>query len=139
MNTPLDGYALCAVILFFKMFSISLFQGYHRIGKGKFKNPEDAAFSGKAPVAEELPQVQRAARAWANDVENIPIFLALGLAYVLLGAPHAAAWLFFVFTAARVAHTVCYLAAWQPWRTLAYAVGIGCTIGVCVGILGKLL
>ena len=139
MDTPLDWYALCAVVLFFKMFSISLFQGYHRIGQGKFRNPEDAAFSGKAPVAEELPQVQRAARAWANDVENIPIFLALGLAYVLLGAPQAAAWLFSVFTVARVVHTVCYLAAWQPWRTLAYAVGIGCTIGVCVGILGKLL
>ena len=139
MNTPLEWYALSAVILFAKMLAISLFQGYHRIGKGHFRNPEDAAFSRRQPAAEELPQVQRAARAWSNDLENIPIFLLLGIAYVMLGAPAASApWLFGIFVAARIAHTVSYLAALQPWRTLAYSIGMGCTIGLCVGIVGVL-
>lgn len=139
METPLHWYALSAVLLFAKMLAISLFQGYHRIGKGQFKNPEDAAFAGRTPIAEELPQVQRAQRAWANDLENIPIFLLLGVAYVLLGAsPTAAPWLFGLFVGARVVHTVCYLGGLQPWRSLAYGVGLACTIGLCVHILRAL-
>ncbi|WP_207766115.1 MAPEG family protein [Solimonas fluminis] len=138
-SSPLHWYALSAVLLFLKMFAISLYQGWHRISRQQFKTPEDAAFVGRPAAAEELPQVQRAARAWANDLENIPVFLALGIAYVQLGLSAAAApWLFGVFVAARVAHTLCYLAGLQPWRTLSYAVGIGATLGMGAMILGAL-
>lgn len=140
METPLHWYALSAVLLFFKMFGISLFQGWFRISRQQFKTPEDAAFVGKPPAAEELPQVQRAAKAWANDLENIPIFLLLGIAYVQLGlSATAAPWLFGVFVVARYVHTLCYLAGLQPWRTIAYAVGIGCTLWISVMILGAVL
>lgn len=140
METPLHWYALSAVLLFFKMFGISLYQGWHRISRKQFKTPEDAAFAGSAPAAEELPQVQRAAKAWANDLENIPIFLLLGVAYVQLGlSASAAPWLFGLFVAARYAHTLCYLAGLQPWRTIAYSVGIGCTLWISVMILGSVL
>ncbi|WP_205527325.1 MAPEG family protein [Solimonas sp. K1W22B-7] len=140
METPLHWYALSAVVLFLKMFGISLYQGYCRIGRQQFKNPEDAAFVHRAPATEELPQVQRAARAWLNDVENIPIFLALGIAYVQLGLSAAAApWLFGLFTLARIAHTLCYLAGLQPWRTVAYSVGIGSTLWMSAMILGAVL
>ena len=54
-------YAVASVLLFFKMFAISAYQGFHRIGKATFKTPEDAAFVGRQPAEEELPQVQRAA------------------------------------------------------------------------------
>jgi uncharacterized MAPEG superfamily protein len=135
-HPPLYWYALCAVVLFGKMLVLSLFQGYYRIGKGKFKNPEDARVTGREPVDEELPQVQRAARAWLNDLENIPIFLALGIAYVQLGcAPQLAPWLFGGFTLARILHSLCYLLGLQPWRTLAYVGGIVATAWLCVEIL----
>ncbi|SOB77822.1 hypothetical protein SAMN04488490_3652 [Marinobacter sp. LV10R510-11A] len=40
-------YAVASVLLFFKMFTISAYQGFHRIGKVTFKTPEDAAFVGR--------------------------------------------------------------------------------------------
>lgn len=140
MDDAVYWYAMAAVLLFFKMLAIAVYQGFYRIGKMTFKNPEDAAFVGRESAQEELPQVQRAAQAWSNDIENIPIFLALGVAYVwVAAAPGLAAWLFMAFTAARYIHTVCYLASLQPWRTVAYAIGVVCMLVMCVLILATLL
>lgn len=139
MSEPVYWYAVTAVLLFLKMFAVSAYQGYHRIGKMTFKTPEDAAFVGKTPASEELPQVQRAARVWLNDLENIPIFLALGVAYVWVEAsPAAAGWLFLTFTVARYLHTLFFLCGLQPWRTAAYAVGVLCLFGMCVQIIAAL-
>jgi glutathione S-transferase len=91
MDTPLDWFALCCVLLFAKMFAISLVQGWHRIGRQRFVNPEDAGFVGRTPATEELPQVERAARAWRNDLENITPFFALGMVYLMTGASPDAA------------------------------------------------
>ncbi|PTU00141.1 hypothetical protein DBR45_24265 [Pseudomonas sp. HMWF031] len=47
-------------------------------------------------------------------------------------------WLFCLFTDARVLHTLTYLAHWQPWRTIAYAVGVSCLMelaGMIVSVL----
>ena len=139
METPLDWFALCSVLLFAKMFAISLVQGWHRIGRRRFVNPEDAGFVGAAPATEELEAVSRAARAWRNDLENITPFFALGIVYVMTGASPAAAMpLFLTFTIARTVHTVCYLAQWQPWRTIAYAAGIVCLFWMGVNVLRTL-
>lgn len=136
MDEAVYWYAVAAVLLFLKMFAVSAYQGFHRIGKLTFKTPEDAAFVGREAAPEELPQVQRAAQSWLNDLENIPIFLALGVAYVWVDAsPGAAAWLFLTFTGARYLHTIFYLAGIQPWRTVAYGVGVVCLFGMCVQIL----
>ncbi|WP_447556062.1 MAPEG family protein [Vreelandella sp. EE22] len=136
MDEPVYWYALAAVLLFVKMWATSLYQGYQRISKMTFKTPEDARMAGKEPAQEELPQVQKAGKAWSNDLENIPIFLGLGVAYVLVGASSGlAVWLFMIFTLARYCHTLCYLAALQPWRTISYAVGVVCMIIMCVQIV----
>ena len=83
-----------------------------------------------------MPQVQRAARAWLNDLENIPIFLALGVAYVWVdAAPGMAVWLLLVFTTACYLHTLFYLCGIQPWRTVAYAVGVVCMFTTSIQIL----
>lgn len=136
MEEPVYWYAVAAVLLFAKMWAISLYQGYHRISKRTFKNPEDARLAGKTPAQEELPQVQKAGKAWSNDLENIPIFLGLGVAYVLVEASSGlAVWLFMTFTLARYCHTLCYLAGLQPWRTISYGIGLLCMIFMCVQIL----
>ncbi len=136
MNQALYWYAVATVLLFLKMFALSAYQGFHRIGKMTFKTAEDAAFVGREAAKEELPQVQRAARAWLNDLENIPIFLGLGVAYILVGASSGmAAWLFLVFTAARYLHTLFYLGGIQPWRTVAYAVGVVSMFIISIQIL----
>lgn len=128
---PLKIYAVCCVVLFLKMFAIALVQGT-RMKTGAFVNPEDAKFfTGKEPVAQEIPIVQRGANAFRNDLENIPIFLFLGLTYVLTDCWAMGALYYFpLFTAARIGHTLFYLNAIQPWRTVAYAVGI--TVSMCL-------
>ncbi len=141
MENSLDWYSLSVVLLFLKMFSLSAYQGFYRLSRGIFTNPEDAQCYSKLPKQEEeLPQVVRGAKAWQNDLENIPIFFGLGIAYVLIGAsPQAASWLFSIFTIARFFHTLTYLLGLQPWRTIAYAVGILCLMGmswnICVVLL----
>ncbi|WP_122765386.1 MAPEG family protein [Pseudomonas viridiflava] len=131
MNDLLRVYALCVLVLCLKMFAVSCYQGYFRIRGLAFTNAEDAAFFKRARHSIELPPVGRASRAWANDLENIPMFFVLGGLCVALEAPAvASAWLFGGFTLARLAHTVTYLAGWQPWRTLAYGVGVICLLGL---------
>ncbi|MCY1464413.1 MAPEG family protein [compost metagenome] len=74
----------------------------------------------------------RAARVWANDLDNIPAFFALcGLAIALDAPTMLSAWLSIVFTLARVLHTLAYLAGVQPWRTVCYGIGVLVLVGFC--------
>lgn len=125
MDTVVFWYALATVVLFFKMAAISVYQGQQRFKFRSYQAPEDARAVGVAPASEELPQVRRAARAWLNDLENIPAFWALGWVYIVVDAsPAAAPWLFMIFTTARIVHTCCHISALQPWRALAFFVGL---------------
>lgn len=140
MSILLPAYALCVVILFLKMLGISCYQGYYRISRRTFQNAEDARFVGRQASAEELPQVVRAAKAWGNDLENIPLFFVLGGLCVALDTAASASVAFFcLFTAARVIHTLCYLNQWQPWRTLAYAIALACLLGMAAMVAVRAL
>lgn len=131
MNSLLSIYALCVVALFVKMLAISCYQGFYRISRLTFKHPEDAGFVGRPASPEELPQVLRAAEAWANDLENIPLFFVLGALCLVFNPPFMlTAGLMVLFTVARMVHTLTFLARWQPWRTIAYAVAITCLLGL---------
>lgn len=136
MNGLLQLYSLCVLALFLKMLAISCYQGYFRLRYKAFANAEDATFLGIAARAQELPQVRRGARAWANDLENIPPFFVLGaLAVVWQTAFWASATAFCVFTLARILHTAMYLGGWQPWRSIAYGVALACLL-VLVALIG---
>ena len=131
MSDLLQVYALCVLALCLKMFAISCYQGFFRLKLKAFTNLEDARFFDRATHAQELPQVVRAAKAWRNDLENIPLFFVLGgLCVALETSLDTTPWLFGIFTVARVVHTVAYLMGWQPWRTLAYGVGVVCLFGM---------
>lgn len=134
--TEYQFYALITVILFFKMFAISAVQAFARVSTKTFVTPEDARFFG-APIApDELPVVKRAAMAWRNDLENIPIFLFLAMIYVRLGSSPGGAYLYFsVFTAARILHTVAYLNSLQPWRTIFFSLGVFVCFALSIQIL----
>ena len=135
MTSALSVYAICVVALFLKMFAVSCYQGIFRMRFRAFTNIEDAAVFNRVVREKELAQVTRAARAWANDLESIPAFFALGGVAVAMSA-HASttALLSVVFTVARVLHTLAYLNGVQPWRTVFYGVGILCLLGFCVMI-----
>ncbi|MBV4508374.1 MAPEG family protein [Pseudomonas sp. BW13M1] len=139
MSAALAVYACCVVVLCFKMLAISCYQGYFRLRFLAFTNSEDAAVFKRSACPAELPQVMRAMQAWRNDLENIPMFLALGGLAVVLEAPAVmTAWLSGVFTVARVSHTVTYLAGIQPWRTVSYGVGLLCLIGLAALVIDSL-
>lgn len=139
MSSALQAYALCVVVLFLKTFLVSCYQGYHRLRFVAFTNPEDAAVFRRIAQAAERPQVIRAAKVWANDLENIPMFFALGgLAVALEAATLPVLWLSVVFTVARVLHTLAYLRGLQPWRTLFYGIGVICLLGFCSLITARI-
>jgi uncharacterized MAPEG superfamily protein len=122
--TLLKMYTITAIILTFKMVAISLAQGRARVAAGVFVNAEDAATFSGTTAAEEAPAVQRAARAWRNDLENIPIFLILAWIYVAAGLSLTAFVIYcLVFMVCRIVHTICYLNSIQPLRTISFTVG----------------
>jgi uncharacterized MAPEG superfamily protein len=117
-------YALTTIVLAVKMTLIGVVQGRARTSAGVFLNPEDAKMFGGKEVPEEPEMVQRASRAWRNDLENIPIFLILAWIYVAAGLSAGAFVIYcLVFMAARIIHTICYINSLQPWRTAAFTVG----------------
>lgn len=139
MTSLVHLFALCVLVLFIKMLAISCYQGFFRLRHRAFSNPEDAGFFQRPAIAQELAPVSRAAKAWANDLENIPLFFVLGGLCLALDTNAAAtACLFGLFTVARVLHTLLYLGRRQPWRTLAYGVGLACLLGLA-GLIGAAL
>lgn len=137
--TPVQIWSLCAVALFFKMLAIAMFQGQQRMKHKVFTKPEDAkAYGNGQAQTEELPSVERAQRALRNDLENIPIFLFLGLAYIQLGCWSTGALIYMpLFVLARIGHTIFYLRPTQPHRTLSYSVGTLCMLVMCGHIVAQ--
>jgi glutathione S-transferase len=130
-------YALTAIVLTFKMIAVSLAQGRGRVSTQIFTNPEDAQLFGGKLEATEAAAVQRASSAWRNDLENIPIFLILAWIYVAAGVLSTGAFEIYcvVFVVARVLHTVFYLNAVQPWRTIAFTVGVAAMLALMIHLL----
>lgn len=132
----LPAFAIALIALFAKTTATSALQVVSRLRAGTFLLPEDAALMRTRPVAAEAAFVQRCANVWRNDTENLPLFLALALTYVLLGA--SAEWaqiLFGAYVAIRYAHTVIYLRGLQPWRALLYLTGMAVCWVIGVRIL----
>lgn len=142
-NPAFRLYAICCVILGVKMLASAVYTGTQRQKFGGFINPEDAkTFGGlgAAAQAEEAPEVAHALRIQRNDLENIPLFFAIGLIYVLSGASSTGALILCgVFTAARVAHTVVYLRRLQPARAICFVTGALCTLVMMFRIVMNVL
>jgi uncharacterized membrane protein YecN with MAPEG domain len=135
-NPAFHTYAVCASILAIKMLITGNYTSIVRMRTKGFVNAEDAkAFGGKADPVEH-PDVAHALRIQRNDGENIPMFWAIGLVFVLSGASAAAAWWYcWTFTIARLVHWVAYLNHLQPWRAICYFAGYLCIIGMAVQII----
>ncbi|XP_062514989.1 microsomal glutathione S-transferase 1-like [Corticium candelabrum] len=65
--------------------------------------------------------VQRVRRLHLNDMENIPVFVILSFFYVLTRPSlTVAVWHFRFYLVGRVLHSIVYLLALQPHRTIFY-------------------
>lgn len=121
----LPSFAIALVTLFAKTTLTSVLQVASRLRAGVFPIPEDARLMRKQPADAESPFVRRCAHVWRNDNENLPLFFALGLAYVLLGAPASSAQLLFgAYVVLRYLHSLVFLCGLQPWRALSFLAGL---------------
>ena len=129
-------YAICACLLALNLFVLANYTAFVRWRSKQVINPEDAT-SLKAAVADaEHERVARTHRAHRNAVENILPFFIVGLLYAMSDpTPLGAKAYFITFTAARWLHSICYLAGLQPWRTVAYVVGLLATLGMMVHVV----
>jgi hypothetical protein len=75
-----------------------------------------------------------------NDLENIPLYLLIGLFYVASNPEPKQALLHFrIFTASRILHTISYqLPIHQPARVLTFLAGYGVTISMAIHVLRAL-
>jgi prostaglandin-E synthase 1 len=136
-NDPaLVAYAITCLVLSVNLLGLWVYSGAVRAKTKIAINTEDGA-RYKAPLSElDPPEVARVLRAHANAQATIYPFLLLGLVFVLAhGAAWIAATIFATFTAARIAHSIFYLAARQPGRTLAFVVGLLATITLMVAVI----
>jgi uncharacterized MAPEG superfamily protein len=130
-------YALTAIVLTFKMIANSVLQGIGRTSSKIYTIAEDAPLFGGRHEAQEAPAVARASACWRNDLENIPIFLILAWIYVAAGDLSVGAFELYcvVFVVARILHTVLYLKASQPWRTIAFTIGLFTMVALAIHLL----
>ena len=132
---------LFSVLLVLKMGAVAFVTANARRKAGVVLNPEDTKVNpGSQAASAEAPATLRAKRAHLNDVENIPGFLVLALLFTLSGCSASAAWAYFgVYFVARALHTIFYLNAVQPFRTVAFFVGQLAQLGIAVQLLMQVL
>lgn len=139
MPPELKLYAICSSVLTLQMLFLGALTAAVRAKRMGLLNPEDSKVSyDGATLLEggEHPDTARVQRAHRNLLESLPLFFALGGIYVATGAPALGATICFItFTAARVLHTIVYLKALQPWRTMFYGIGALSLIAQVVLIL----
>jgi prostaglandin-E synthase 1 len=133
------AYAITSVILCLNLLVLWAFSGGVRTRTKTAVNSEDAALFKAQEVQFDPPPVARVLRAHANAQATIYPFLILGLVYVLIGgAYNVAVVIFAVFVLARLAHSVFYLAARQPWRTTAFTVSGVALLALIVALIWRL-
>ena len=119
-----QAFVAALIALFAKTTATSMLQVVTRLRARTFLLAEDAALFRVRPVSEEAPLVRRCAGVWRNDVENLPLFLALALTYVLAGAAgDGAALLFGLYVLLRYLHSAAFLLSLQPWRAILFILG----------------
>ena len=129
------AYALTSIVLCLNLLTLWVASGAMRAKGGVAVNPEDGARYGAAVADIDPPAVARLLRAHRNAEATIYPFLLLGLLDVLAGGSAAIAIpTFTIFAIARIAHSIVYLKALQPWRSIAFAVSL-LAILVLIGTL----
>ncbi|MBI4955288.1 MAG: MAPEG family protein [Myxococcales bacterium] len=135
-DPAMSAFAVAATVLALQMVALALWTGTVRTRRKVFSNPEDARLTKTELAEREHEDVRRVQRAHQNALENAVPFFAIGLLYAATGPSQVGALGYFVtFVAARGLHSVFYLAGKQPFRTLSFAVGVLCLIGMAVHVL----
>jgi prostaglandin-E synthase 1 len=130
-NPTFVVYAITAVVLNINLLFVWGYSGAARAKTKTAVNKEDAERFRTAYAHADPPEVARVLRAHANAQAMIYPFLFLGLVFVLAGGSAGFAEVVFgVFTAARILHSIVYLAGKQPWRTAFFTVSAAAIIAL---------
>ncbi|HMK88675.1 MAG TPA: MAPEG family protein [Methylocystis sp.] len=134
------AYAVTCVVLCLNLLTLWISSGAIRAKSGVAINPEDGARYGASVSEFDPPAVARLLRAHRNAEAMIYPFLLLGLLYVFAGGTAAIALpIFTIFVVARIAHSIVYLKAMQPWRTIAFATSLLAIIALMIATIYALL
>jgi prostaglandin-E synthase 1 len=133
-------YAVTCLVLCVNLLFLWGYSGAARSRSKTAINTEDGAAFGVRVLDVDPPAVARVLRAHQNAQASIYPFLFLGFVLVLAGgSAGSAAVIFGVFVAARIAHSIVYLAEKQPWRTGAFVVGALATLALMIDIVWRLV
>jgi microsomal prostaglandin-E synthase 1 len=127
-------YAALVAVLALKMLATAFAVATARLVGSSWTSPEDTKLLGGTTSPDE--RVERLRRLHLNSLENEPLFMILGLLYVLAGAPEIGIQAYgYTFVIARIVHAISYAFAVQPFRTLGFVVGALALVGMSVQIL----
>ena len=116
--------ALVDLLLVLKMVALGNYTSFLRLRRQVYATPEDYALRAATPPARTDADIERVRRAHRNDLENILPFFLVGFFFALTRPPWLAAEILFIgFAVARVLHSVFYIRAMQPHRTIAFTAG----------------
>jgi microsomal prostaglandin-E synthase 1 len=139
-NQTFFAYGLTTLFLSLNLLLLWISSGTLRARSGVAINPEDGARYGVPVSVTDPPAVARILRVHRNAEATTYPFLALGLVYVLIGGSvQVAAPIFTIFTLSRIAHSIVYLKAMQPWRTLTFAASLLSILALMAADLHSLL
>ncbi|KAH3830075.1 microsomal glutathione S-transferase 1-like [Dreissena polymorpha] len=118
-------FAFYVSVLLFKVLSNNFTTVYYRSIRKCYRVEEDSKLVKAKHQAVEHPDVTRVVRIHEHDLENIIPFILIGSLFILTGPSLTlATWYFRIFTGARLVHTISYLFALQPARTIAHVVAV---------------
>ena len=127
-NLPaFPAYATALLLLGFNLLGLANATALTRGQASEVINPEDQALNKKATVVFEAgnDKTARYRRAHRNALENVPLFLISGFVLTALGASATiGAALFYPFAALRILHSVCYVKALQPFRSISFVLAL---------------
>ncbi|MEL6184992.1 MAG: MAPEG family protein [Myxococcota bacterium] len=132
--TALSVWTLTTALLWLKMTGVAMLQGVVRLRSGRFRRPEDAEYFGRGRgVVDDPPLAVLGQAVLRNDLETVPLFLLLLLAFALSGASASGVAAYGgLFLSSRLVHTAAYLRPRQPLRNLAFGVGTLTTLTLSV-------
>lgn len=138
-DATLFAYSITTVVLIINLLVLWIGSGIKRTSSGVAINREDGASRG-VPVSEtDPPDVARYLRAHRNAEATVYPFLILGMIYILIGGEgRVAIPIFAAFVFARTAHSINYIRAIQPWRTIAFASSLLAIIALNIAIVCRL-
>src|SRR5215467_11823741 len=117
-------YVVVYALLVLKMAAVGTYTSILRLGRKVYATPEDYDLQHLPRRSTPDEDVERVRRAHRNDLENVLPFFVVGLLFLLTRPSYTAAAIYLIgYLVARVAHSIFYIRAMQPYRTIAFTLG----------------